>query len=117
MKLPYCVQIPAPESLLLPWYSQGKGLFASNRKVRTNIPISSPVWFDFSRRLNNWVDRVFVCRGYLWFLGQLWCTAVLIALRAGLATTCFSLAYLVGFTRLFTETYNCRGGNRSLRGP
>ena len=84
----------APEGLLLPWYSQGNGLFASIRKVRTSIPISSPVWFDFSRHLNDWVARVFVSRGYLWSLGQLWCTAVMVALQAGLATTCFSLAYL-----------------------
>ena len=50
--LPYCVQMPAPESLLLPWNSQGKGLLASTLERRS--PASIPFRFDFSRRLKNW---------------------------------------------------------------
>ena len=46
------VKLPAPESLLLPWCPQGKGLFASKCKGRS--PVSSPACFGFSRRLKNW---------------------------------------------------------------
>ena len=40
------------------------------------------------------IGRVFVSHRYLWSVGLLWCTAVLVALQTGLATACFSLAYL-----------------------